>query len=156
MHFYWAIINWNFIWNIDLSNGVYCDVRNKSACLNTALDEDISILLSALLCIFVSTWTHTMATLSEQTKEGSWKHDRWSTKSSKGWHILQCIIEALLILIPLQPESKECVRVFASFYLINTITNYIIIIYERSNFDDVLDIVSQSLWWESKPWPSRY
>ena len=35
--FYWAIINWNFIWNIDLNNGVYCDLRNKSACLNAVL-----------------------------------------------------------------------------------------------------------------------
>ena len=32
-HFYWAIFNWNFIWSIDLSNDVYCDYRNKSACL---------------------------------------------------------------------------------------------------------------------------
>ena len=35
LSFYWAIINWNFIWNIDLNNGVYWDLRNKSACLNT-------------------------------------------------------------------------------------------------------------------------
>ena len=35
LHFYWAIINWNFIWNIDLNKDVYCDLRNKSACLNT-------------------------------------------------------------------------------------------------------------------------
>ena len=27
---------WNSIWNIDLNNGPYCDIRNKSACLNTA------------------------------------------------------------------------------------------------------------------------
>ena len=40
MHFYWAIINWNFIWNIDLNNGVYCDLRNKSACLNTVLRSE--------------------------------------------------------------------------------------------------------------------
>ena len=33
--FYCAIFNWNFIWNIDLNNGVYCDLRNKSACLTT-------------------------------------------------------------------------------------------------------------------------
>ena len=32
--FNWAIINGNFIWNIDLNNGVSCDLRNKSACLN--------------------------------------------------------------------------------------------------------------------------
>ena len=35
LHCYWAIINWNFIWNIDLNNGFYCDLRNKSAYLNT-------------------------------------------------------------------------------------------------------------------------
>ena len=35
--FYWAIINWNFIWNIDFNNGIYCDLRNKSACRNTVL-----------------------------------------------------------------------------------------------------------------------
>ena len=29
--FYCAIINWNFIWNIDLNNWIYCDLRNKSA-----------------------------------------------------------------------------------------------------------------------------
>ena len=32
MHFYWAIINLIFIWNIDLNNGVYCATFNKSAC----------------------------------------------------------------------------------------------------------------------------
>ena len=37
LHFYWAIINWNFIWNIVLNNSVYCNSRNKSACLNTIL-----------------------------------------------------------------------------------------------------------------------
>ena len=37
LRFYCAIINWNFIWNIDLNNGVYCDLRNKSACLNMIL-----------------------------------------------------------------------------------------------------------------------
>ena len=30
LHFYWAIINWNFIWNILLNNGIYWDLRNKS------------------------------------------------------------------------------------------------------------------------------
>ena len=35
LHFYWSINNWNFIWNIDLNNGVYCDLRHRSACLNT-------------------------------------------------------------------------------------------------------------------------
>ena len=34
---YCAIINWNFIWNIDLNNHIYCDFHNKSACLNTVL-----------------------------------------------------------------------------------------------------------------------
>ena len=38
--FYWVIIHWNFIWKIDLNNGVYCDLRNKSACLNTVLRCD--------------------------------------------------------------------------------------------------------------------
>ena len=33
--FYWTIINWNFIWNIVLNNGIYWDLRNKSVCLNT-------------------------------------------------------------------------------------------------------------------------
>ena len=37
LHFYWAIINWNFIWNIELNNGVYCELRNNSACLNMVL-----------------------------------------------------------------------------------------------------------------------
>ena len=27
----------DFIWNIDLNNGVYCDLRNSSACLTTVL-----------------------------------------------------------------------------------------------------------------------
>ena len=27
----------NFIWNIDFNNGVYCNLRNKSVCLNTIL-----------------------------------------------------------------------------------------------------------------------
>ena len=35
--FYWAIINWNCIWGIDLNSGVNCDLRNKIACLNTLL-----------------------------------------------------------------------------------------------------------------------
>ena len=35
LHFYCAIINWDFIWNIDRNNGVYCDLCNKSVCLNT-------------------------------------------------------------------------------------------------------------------------
>ena len=30
LRFYWAIINRNFIWNIVLYSGVYCDLRNKS------------------------------------------------------------------------------------------------------------------------------
>ena len=34
LHLYWAIIILNFIWNIDLNNGIYCDLRNKSPCLN--------------------------------------------------------------------------------------------------------------------------
>ena len=38
LRFYGAIINLNFIWNIDINNGVYCDLHNKSACLNTVLD----------------------------------------------------------------------------------------------------------------------
>ena len=33
LRFYWAIINLIFLWNIDLNNGVYCDLRNKNACL---------------------------------------------------------------------------------------------------------------------------
>ena len=37
MRIYCLIINWNFIWNIDLNNGVYCDLHNKSGCLNTVL-----------------------------------------------------------------------------------------------------------------------
>ena len=32
--FYWTIINWNFIWNIVLNNGIYWYLRNKSVCLN--------------------------------------------------------------------------------------------------------------------------
>ena len=35
LHFYWTIINWNFIWNIVLNNGIYWNLRNKSLCLNT-------------------------------------------------------------------------------------------------------------------------
>ena len=35
LHFYSEIINWNYIWNIDFNNGVYCDLHNKSSCLNT-------------------------------------------------------------------------------------------------------------------------
>ena len=35
----YVIINWNFIWNIDLNNSVYCDLRNKCACLNTVLQS---------------------------------------------------------------------------------------------------------------------
>ena len=35
LHFYCTIINWNFVCNIGLSNTVYCDLRNKSTCLNT-------------------------------------------------------------------------------------------------------------------------
>ena len=46
LHFYWAIINLNFIWNIDLNNGVYYDLLNESACLNTILHIlQVSILL---------------------------------------------------------------------------------------------------------------
>ena len=37
MSFYWAIINRNFIWNINLNTDFCCDLRNKSACLNTIL-----------------------------------------------------------------------------------------------------------------------
>ena len=33
LRFYWAIINCNFIWNIDLNNDVYWDLHNNSACL---------------------------------------------------------------------------------------------------------------------------
>ena len=33
--YYWTIINWNFIWNIVLNNGIYWDLRNISVCLNT-------------------------------------------------------------------------------------------------------------------------
>ena len=43
MHFYWAIINWNFIWNTDLNNGIYCDLRNKTAYLNTVLTIHICL-----------------------------------------------------------------------------------------------------------------
>ena len=35
LYFYWTITNWNFIWNIVFSNGIYWDLRNKSVCLNT-------------------------------------------------------------------------------------------------------------------------
>ena len=43
LHFYYAIINWNFIWNIVLNSGIYWDLRNKSVCLNTVLVEKILI-----------------------------------------------------------------------------------------------------------------
>ena len=32
-------MNWNFILNIDVNNGVYCDLRNKSAYLNMVLKK---------------------------------------------------------------------------------------------------------------------
>ena len=53
LHFYWAIINWNFIWNIDLNNGVYCDLRNKGVFLNRVLY--ILLTLSNLAVCFICT-----------------------------------------------------------------------------------------------------
>ena len=41
MRFYCAIIIWNFIWNIVLNNGVYYDLRNICACLNTILQRTV-------------------------------------------------------------------------------------------------------------------
>ena len=35
LYFIETIINWNFIWNIVLNNGIYWDLRNKNFCLNT-------------------------------------------------------------------------------------------------------------------------
>ena len=54
LHFYCAIINWNFIWNIDLNNGVYSDLCNKSACLNTVLYQQFAeyLVASVFFCLF--------------------------------------------------------------------------------------------------------
>ena len=52
LRFYWAIINLNFIWNIDLNNGVYCDLRNKSAYVNTVLRTSLWNKIFVLFIIF--------------------------------------------------------------------------------------------------------
>ena len=49
MQFYCAIITWNFIWNIELNNGFYCDLCNKSAYLNMVLN--LKILKNSLLLV---------------------------------------------------------------------------------------------------------
>ena len=51
--FYWTIINWNFIWNIVLNNGIYWDLRNKSVCLNTVLFPFFILILLLYFCLLV-------------------------------------------------------------------------------------------------------
>ena len=51
LRFYCAIINWNVIWNIVLNNSVYCDLRNKSVCLNTLLGSNDILLKFQGLCL---------------------------------------------------------------------------------------------------------
>ena len=50
LYFYCEIFNWNFIWNIELNNGVYCNLRNKSACLNTELHVYQSYGIASIPC----------------------------------------------------------------------------------------------------------
>ena len=81
LHFYSAIINWN----IELNNGVYGDLRNNSACLNT-----VSAGFGLILYFSIQSWT----------------------------------------VLP--------INLF--IYLLITITNYMLILYELSNLDHVLGV----------------